>query len=317
MLEVMTDDKKGNVYDISELVADATWKTSRIGKPGSFDFTMLQDSKYMINNGDIIRVKWDDKPLFYGYVFTIGRGEEEIIKVKAYDQMRYLMVADTYVLKNVTATAVLQRIAKDFNLKLGSVADTKYAIPSLLEDGQKLIDIIDKAFAYTTINTGSIYVLYDDFGKLTVKNVKDMKLDFFIGDTSLMHGYSFEKSIDSDTYNQIKLVRDNKETKKRDVHIAKDSANIAKWGLLQYYQSIDENMNDAQARQLLEQLSKLKNRETKSLKIDALGNTSVRAGCYLHVAIEELAINQPYLVDECTHKFSGDDYTLSLELKVV
>ncbi|MNW46029.1 phage late control protein GPD [compost metagenome] len=316
MLQVITDNKSGNLYDISELITDATWKTSRIGKPGSFDFTMLQDSKYIIDNGDIIRVKWDDKPLFYGYVFSIGRGEEETIKVKAYDQMRYLMAADTYVLKNTTASDIIKRIAKDFNLKLGSVADTKYAIPSLLEDGQKLIDIIDKAFAYTTINTGSIYVLYDDFGSLTVKNVKDMKLDFFIGDTSLMHGYSFEKSIDSDTYNQIKLVRDNKTTKKRDVHIAKDSANIGKWGLLQYYQSVDENMNDAQIRQLLDQLSKLKNRETKSLKIEALGDPSIRAGCYVHAEIEELAISQLYLVDECTHKFSGDDYTISIELKV-
>ncbi|MNW45599.1 phage late control protein GPD [compost metagenome] len=317
MLQVITDNKSGNLYDISELITDATWKTSRIGKPGSFDFSMIQAGNYMINNGDIVTVKWDDKPLFYGYVFTIGRGEEETIKIKAYDQIRYLMAADTYVLKNVTATALLQRIAKDFNLKVGKVDDTKFPIPSLLEDGQKLIDIIDKAMALTTINTGSIYVLYDDFGSLTLKNVKAMKLDFFIGDTSLMTGYSFEKSIDSDTYNQIKLVRDNKETKKRDVHIEKDSANIAKWGLLQYYQSIDENMNDAQARQLLEQLSKLKNRETKSLKIDALGNTSVRAGCYLHVAIEELAINQPYLVDECTHKFSGDEYTLQIDLKVI
>lgn len=316
MLQVVTDDKQGNVYDISELVTDATWKTSRIGKPGSFDFTMLQDSKYIINNGDIVAVKYDDKPLFYGYVFTVGRSEEETIKIKAYDQIRYLTATDTYVFKNTTAAAIVKRIANDFGLKWGHIVDTKYAIPSMVEDGQKLIDIIDKGFALTNINTGSIYVFYDDYGKLAVQNVKDMMLDIVIGDQSLMTGFTFEKSIDKDTYNRIKLVRDNKKTGKRDVHIAQDSANIAKWGRLQHYQKVDENMNDAQIKKLLDQLAKSKNMETKTLKLEALGDPSVRAGCYLHVEIEELAINQLYLVEECSHKFSGDDYTLSVELKV-
>ncbi|AZK48508.1 XkdQ/YqbQ family protein [Paenibacillus lentus] len=317
MLQVVTDDKQGGVFDISELITDANWKTSRIGKPGSFDFTMLQDSNYMINNGDIVAVKYDDKPLFYGYVFSIGRSQEDTLKIKAYDQIRYLTATDTYVFKNKTAAAIIKQIANDFELKWGHIADTKYAIPNLIEDGQKLIDIIDKALALTTVNTGSIYVFYDDYGNLTLQNVKDMKLDIVVGDKSLMTGFSFEKSIDSETYNQIKLVRDNKDTKKRDMHIAQDSANIAKWGRLQYYEKVDENMNDAQIRQLLDQLVKLKNRETKSLKVDALGNPSVRAGCYIHVEIGELAINQLYLVEECSHRFSGEEYTLQIELKVI
>lgn len=315
-LEIMTDDKKGNVFDVSDLITEATWKTSRIGKPGSFEFTILQASNYMINNGDIVRAKVDGKPLFYGYVFAVGRSQEGIIKVKAYDQIRYLSASDTYVLKNITAAALVKKIADDFGLKWGNVVDTKYKIPSMVEDNQKLIDIICKAFDYTTINTGSIYNFYDDFGNLTVKNIKDMNLDIIIGDDSLMTDFSFEKSIDDDTYNRVKLVQDNKKTKKRDVYIAQDSANIAKWGRLQYYQKVDENQNAAQIKQLLDQLAKLKNRETKSLKLKALGDPSVRAGCYVPIFIEELSINQLYLIDECSHKFSGDDHTISLELKV-
>jgi hypothetical protein len=315
-LEIMTDDKKGNVFDVSDLVTEATWKTSRIGKPGSFEFTILQASNYMINNGDIVRAKVDGKPLFYGYVFAVGRSQEGIIKVKAYDQIRYLAASDTYVLKNITAAALVKKIADDFGLKWGNIVDTKYKIPAMVEDNQKLIDITSKAFALTTINTGSIYNFYDDFGNLAVKNIKDMKLDLVIGDGSLMTDFSFEKSIDDDTYNRIKLVQDNKKTKKRDVYIAQDSANIAKWGRLQYYQKVDENQNAAQIKQLLDQLIKLKNMETKSLKMEALGDPSVRAGCYVNVLIGELAINQLYLVEECSHKFSGDDHTISLELKV-
>ncbi|MFD1179201.1 hypothetical protein ACFQ3W_23310 [Paenibacillus puldeungensis] len=317
MLQVFTDNKLGGVYDVSELVTDATWKTSRIGKPGSFDFTMLQDSNYKISNGDIISAKWDDKPLFYGYVFSVGRNQEETISIKAYDQLRYLTATDTYVFKNTTAAAVVKRIANDFGLKWGNIVDTKYKIPSMVEDGQKLLDIIDKAFALTTINTGSIYVFYDDYGKLAVQNVKDRIVDLIIGDESLMTDFSYEQTIDSDTYNRIKLVKDNKKTGKRDVYIAQDSANIAKWGRLQYYQKVEENQNEAQIKALLDQLARAKNQETKSLKIDALGNPLVRAGSYVKVVIEELAINELFLIDECSHKFSGSDYTISIDVKVV
>lgn len=317
MLQVITDNKQGGVFDISEIVTGATWKTSRIGKPGSVDLTILQDANYMVSNGDIIALKWDDVPLFYGYVFTIGRSEADTLTIKAYDQIRYLAATDTYVFKNKTAAAIVKQIADDFGLKWGHVVDTKYKIPSMVEDGQKLLDIIDKAFALTTINTGSIYVFYDDYGKLAVQNVKDRVLELVIGDESLMTDFAYQQSIDSDTYNRIKLVRDNKKSGKRDVYIAQDSANIAKWGRLQYYQKVDDNQNEAQIKALLDQLAKLKNRETKSLKITALGDPSIRVGSYLRVIIGELAIDQRFLIDECSHSFSGDDYTVQIEVKVI
>ncbi len=317
MLQVITDNKQGGVFDISELVTGATWKTSRTGKPGSVDLTILQDANYMINNGDIISLKWDEVPLFYGYVFAISRSEADTLTIKAYDQIRYLSATDTYVFKNKTAAAIVKQIADDFGLKWGHVVDTKYKIPSMVEDGQKLLDIIDKAFALTTINTGSIYVFYDDFGKLSVQNVKDRVMELVIGDESLMTDFTYQQSIDSDTYNRIKLVRDNKETGKRDVYIAQDSNNIAKWGRLQYYQKVEDNQNEAQIKALLDQLAKLKNRETKSLKITAVGDPAVRSGCYLQAMIGELAIDQLFLIEECSHSFAGDDYTVQIELKVI
>ncbi|WP_152393757.1 XkdQ/YqbQ family protein [Paenibacillus guangzhouensis] len=317
MLEVLLDNKDGNVWDLSELVYDATWKTSRIGKPGSFDFSVLNDGNFRMNHGDIVRAKWDGRPLFYGYVFTIGSGQDEQIAVKCYDQIRYLMASDTYVLKNITAAALLKRIANDFGLKSGMIVDTKYIIPTVHEDGQKLMDIICKALDQTVINTGNIYNFYDEFGALALRDARDMMLDLMIGDDSLMIDHSFERSIDQDTYNRIKLVRDNKETGGRDVHIAQDSENIAKWGRLQLYQKVGENQNDAQIRNLLDTLARLKNRPTKKLRIEALGETSVRAGCYVHMQIAHLAIHSPYLIDECSHNFSGEEYTMTLDLKVI
>ncbi|HHY27697.1 MAG TPA: hypothetical protein GX523_13320 [Desulfitobacterium dehalogenans] len=323
MLKVVLDNKDGNVWDISRIVADVSWKTSRMGKAGSLDFTLIktasdQEPLFKYSNGDIVHVQMQDGTnVFYGYIFSIDSGSSETVNITCYDQLRYLMASDTCVWTNIKASEVVQKIAADFNLNLGRIDDTGYLIPSLHEDNQKLMDIICKALDLTLINTGKNYVFFDDFGALSVRNIEDFLLDFIIGDYSLMTDFSHRVSIDSDTYNVIKLYKDNQETGKREIYEAHDSVNIAKWGVLQLYQSVDENMNYAQINEMLTNLSAIKNRETRSLKIEALGDIRVQGGRYVRIQIAEYGINQPFLVDECTHRFDGVDHTMSLELRVI
>ncbi|MEJ8548153.1 XkdQ/YqbQ family protein [Brevibacillus borstelensis] len=322
MYEVLLDDKQGNVWDISGIVTGITWKTSRLGSPGSLDFTLIkgaiyQDISFKVNNGDIVRFRYNDQNVFYGYVFSVDGGKDESVRIKCYDQIRYLLNKDTYVFSKVTASEVVMRIADDFHLMTGQIANTGYAIPTMVEDNQTLLDIIEKALVLTIWNTGRNYILYDEFGSLTLRNVEEMLVDFMIGDNSLMTDFVIKSSIDQDTYNRVKLYKDNKKTGKREVYLAKDSANIAKWGLLQLTQSVDEDKTAAQINALLDQLITIKNRETKTLRIEAIGDPRVRAGCYVPIVIQEYQINQPFLVNEVTHRFDGDDYTMSLELKVI
>lgn len=317
MLEILIDNKDGIVWDISELVSTVTWKTVRIGQPGSLDVTLVKHKELRVEPGAVIRVKSGDRGIFYGYVFTIERSDDDTLRLTAYDQIRYLLSHDTYVFSNVTASDVLLKIANDLQLKTGIVAYTSYRIPSLVEDNQKLLDIICKALDLTLINTGRMFVLYDDFGRLNLREPANMATDVVVGDESLAYGYDYKRSIDEDTYNRIKLVQDNKETGKREVYIAQDSRTIAKWGRLQYFQKVDEKLNSAQIRQMLDRLIQLKNRETKTFRINAIGDLNIRAGVYVPVKIEELGIDQYFLVDECSHKWEGVDHTMELKLKVV
>lgn len=322
MLEIIIDNRDGQLWDISGIVSDVSYRTSRIGKASSFEFTLIKGGLYenqafKYNNGDIVRARKDGEPLFYGYIFTIDSGRDEKVKITAYDQLRYLMSNDTYVFKNSSVGDVIQRIANDTGLKVGDLEDTGYKIPKQVEDGSKLLDIICNAIADTTRATGKLFVLYDDFGLLRLRNAFDWKLDISIGDTSLAYDYQLKRSIDSDTYNRIKLVRDNKDSGHRDVYIAQDSASIARWGRLQYYRKVDENANPAQINEWLNNLIALKNRESCSFTIDALGDSRVRAGCALSINIAELNTNNYFIVDECVHKFDGPaDHTMKLDLKV-
>jgi hypothetical protein len=322
VFEILIDNKNGNVWDIADIVSGVSWKTSRMGRPGSLAFTLVknaiyQDVRFHYSNGDIVRFRKDGQNVFYGYIFSIDSGKDDAVKILAYDQIRYLLSSDTYVFANITASDILRKIAADFNLRLGQIADTIYRIPTMVEDGKKLLDIICKSLDLTLINSNRNFVLYDDFGSLRIRNIEDMLVDFYVGDGSLMYDFNTKTSIDQDTYNKVKLYKDNKDTGKREIYIAQDSANKERWGTLQLYQSVDENMNAAQINQLLNTLITLKNRESKTLKINAIGDVRIRAGSYVRILIEKYGINQPFLVDECQHSFDGADHTMALEMKVI
>ena len=143
-----------------------------------------------------------------------------------------------------------------------------------------------------------------------------MRTNILIGDQSNCLGYDFTQSIDDDTYNQIKLINDNKETKKREVYIAKDTSKIATWGLLQYYEKVNNDMNYSQIVDKANTLLKTKNREQLKLKLDSVGIETIKAGNSVFVKlsdINDVNINNFFVVNKATHKFD-EVYTMSLEL---
>lgn len=168
--------------------------------------------------------------------------KERIITVTAYDQLRYLKNKDTYVYKNKTAGEVIQMICADFQMQTGSIEDTGFKIASMVEDNQTLFDIIQNALDATMKNQKYMYVMYDDFGKVTLKGLDNMRLNLLI-DEETGQNFDYTSSIDENTYNRIKLVYDNEDSGQRDVYISQDSSNINNWGVLQYYDTLQKGEN--------------------------------------------------------------------------
>lgn len=309
----------GNAYEIQDLVSAAKWTTKRSGSPASLELTVMVNESIQWSPGGILTLindEYDKKDKFYGYVTKISQSEKNEVKITAYDQTWYLKKnKDTYVFTGKRADQILKQIADDFKLKTASLPNTGYAIPSMVEDGQTLFDIVLKALDYTLINSKKMYVLWDDFGKLTLSNVEDQKLDLLIGDESLATGYTYEEDIDSEAYNKIKLVKDNKTTGKRDVYIYQDSKNMALWGTLQDYQKVDENMNAAQIKEKGSQMLELYNRPKKTFEVKALLNLDVRAGQAVYIQIADVNAKAFYIIEECSQDLSKN--TMQLKLKVV
>lgn len=289
------------------------WETHRKGTPGKLTFNIVKDESLGFYEGDAVRFDYDGHKIFFGFVFIKKRNNNRIISVTCYDQLRYFKNKDTYVYANKTAAQVLQMIAEDFRLKTGIVANTKHVIASRVEDNQELFTIMDNALSDTTLNTGDLYVLYDDYGSLNLRNIKMLKSDLLIDEDS---GETFEytTSIDENTYNKIKLIRENKETGKREIYIAQDSSNINEWGVLQMTEKLDENANGkAKADGML----KLYNRKSRKLHIDKVfGDPTIRGGSQVAVKmyLGDITVAHFMMVETCKHIFKESYHRMDLKL---
>lgn len=295
------------------------WSTERKDTPGKLTFKVLKDDILDFSEGSPVRMRVDGDNVFFGFVFKQQRDKNKIITVTAYDQLRYLKNKDTKVYEDKTASQFIRMIANDYSLNVGTLENTIYTIESRVEENTSLFEMISNALDMTLTNTGEMYVLYDDFGKLTLKHLSSMYVGvpgaYLMIDEETGQNFDYTSSIDDDTYNKIKLTYDNEDSGYREVYIAQDSSNINKWGILQYYDTLQKGENgQAKANALL----KLYNKKTRNLKITkAIGDNRVRAGSMIVVNLDlgDVKLKNWMLVEKCTHTYKENEHWMDLTLR--
>lgn len=311
---------KAKIWDCKNLVQEVKVTTNRTGSPGKLTFTLLKTPEIDLQEGDLVQFLVDGTKVFAGFVFTQKIDRWGVVDVTCYDQTRYLLANQSYVFTGKKAGDIIRQIAGDFGLQVGEIEDTGYTIPSLVQENKPCLDMIAYAIERTTSNTGDIFVFYDDFGKLCLKKASHLMRNQVLGKGSLVGEYTYTSDIDSETYNQIKLVRPNKETGRADTVIFKDTGSIQKWGLLQYYNSVDENLNDAQMQEQAKTMLAYYNRTLQKLSIESLGVVGLRAGAMVYLNLPDIGgkkISRFLLLDKVDHTFQPSFHTMSAEMRVV
>lgn len=298
------------------VVENVSIEWERQGQPGKLIAEVVKTPGLSFQEGDPCRFSVDGTPVFYGFVFEKSRkgSTDDIIQITVYDQLYYLKNKDTYVYTSKTAADVIRMIAEDFQLNVGDLEDTGYTIGSRVEDNQTLFDIIQTALDETLKATSQMYVLYDDVGKLTLKNIGSMKLGLLI-DEDTAGDFDYKSSIASQTYDKIKLSYENKDTGKREIFVAQDSSNINQWGVLQYYEKLDSTTN---AKAMADALLSLYNTKTRTLKLqDVLGDIRVRAGTLLVVmlGLGDINVSNYLMVEQVKHTFNNEQHLMELKMR--
>ena len=291
--------------------AKLTWERKNV--PGKLEFRVVKDQVISFTEGDLVKLLIDGAPMFLGFVFTKKRNKDGTINVTAYDQLQYLKNKDTITEENLTASDLLKRIAGDFRLNLGTIEDTGYTIETIVEENQTLFDMIQNALDETLMNTKKLFILYDDCGSLTLKNIETLKTDLLI-DAEAAEDFDYESSIDVQTYDKVKLVFNNEKTGKRELYVAQDGDHMNQWGVLQYFEEIQ---TEAGAAAKADALLGLYNQKTRKLTIkNAFGDTRIRAGSGVMISLNlgDMIANQFLVVEKVTHTFKGDEYLMDIDL---
>jgi len=297
---------------------DIVWETVRAGKPSSLKFTVLKDEILNFHEGNPVSFRWNNTGIFYGYVFQKSRSDNRFIDVVCYDQLRYFKNKDTLSYENKTYAELLKMLADDYALHCGTIADTGYKIPQRIEDGT-IFDILANAADVTLLNTGKVFVLYDKYGKLTLQPLQDMILPILI-DQDTARDYTYTSSIDKDVYTRIKLAFDNKETGEREVYITNDTPSQTKWGVLQYYEKLDNALSSADLALKAKTLLSYYNVIRRELTVKkTAGDIKARAGCMVAVkmGLGDINISNYMLIEKAKHTFSHGLHTMDLSLSGV
>lgn len=314
MMEVLIENKgDGKIYEISEIITSISYSDKLNNGCSKLDFSYLNDG-IVFTNGSVVRFKYDGENVFYGFIFRYEGSQEDEISAVAYDQTRYLKAKDSMIIKDQRVDELIRKIANQFILQVGKLDDTGYKLPIAVKDNQTYLDMIYDGISTTLIGSGRKYAFYDSFGSLDLTDLNNLRLPLVIGDESLVYGYNYSQSIDENTYNLIKLAKDNEKTGKREIYIAQDSSSFSKYGILQYFEKVDKDANEAQIKAKADALLKLMNAETRSMSIDAIGETRVKAGTSVIARFSDLGINQYLIVESSKHSYKNNVHTMSLEL---
>ena len=318
-VELLIGNEAGTRAYLPAVEEGIEWSTERKGAPGKLVFKVLKDDVIDFTEGCPVRLKVDGDKIFFGFVFKQQRDKEQIITVTAYDQLRYLKNKDTKVYEDKTAAEFIAMLGADYNLNIGTLEPTGYVIESRVEENSTLFDMIGNALDLTLTNTGDMYILYDDFGKLTLKHLSSMYVGepgaYLMIDEETGENFDYTSSIDDQTYNKIKLTYDNEDTGFREVYIAQDSSNMNKWGILQYFDTLSKGENgQAKADALLS----LYNKKTRTLRItNALGDNRVRAGSMvvINLNLGDMKLKNWMLVEKCKHTYREGEHWMDLTLR--
>lgn len=312
----------GTIYDVSKVASEIKTSKKIDNSAGKCTFsidTNVNKIRFPMGSTVSLRIKQNGKwyGKFFGYIF----GTEpniNTVSITAYNQLKYLSNNESYVLTGTTMEKLIKLIGNDFKLRIGTIEGMNYILPERIEDNKSLGDIIQRAIDFTLQGTKHLFVLRDEFGYLCCRDVAKLVTNIIIGDGSLLTtDFDYSESIDSETYNSVKLYKDNKDTGKREVYIAKDSNNIKRWGMLQDFESIDENVTDAQAREKAVQILNLHNKVYKELSLPCKGVLQLEPGDGIRLQLSSIpgvTFNQNAYISSIEDTFENGLHTMDLEV---
>lgn len=321
---ILQNNIDGQSYQLSQIATSVTLSTEMMtGEPGKMEITILFDDELRaveLGEGSAVEFRVNGEVHFLGFMHTLSISSDDTVTIECYDTIKYLQLT-------AFAQRHIETASQFFSRILNKVPQTPPSINIIRESSHRLseyyfrrktlYEMIEEGIVDTNIAEEKQYIIRDDgTGTIEFGEVDDfLKEDVVLGDASFTTSYDYETTI-TESYNVIKIVRDNEELGKRDTWIVYDQENIDRWGEKRLYVDAEENQTDAQIRAMAEMYLEAKNRPRRNMEIEALGINGLKAGDGIIIVIEKSGIRHPIWIKACEHTYTAHEHTMSLELEV-
>ena len=310
VFDVDTPDKSLKIYVKSNL---KIYEVVAVGKAviekeefcaGKFTFTVKKDGVISFNQGDAISVKLGDKGLFFGYVFSKSRDKNSLIEVVAYDQMRYMKNKVCYSRGNCSLEEVVYSLEEKYGFHLGQIDKCNSMLYPMAGESVALLDMVKKGCVEVMEKSGEKYILFDDFGYLSLKNEKNLVTDVYI-DATQSENYVYTDTIDKNVYNTVRLYSATRGVKAQE---CTDKESVDAWGELILTKKVSGQLQTAdEAKKLLKEYSRI-NREIVLKGIR--GNSHIIPGSrvWVKMAMGDIYLDGFMRVKKVRHLFENNLY---------
>lgn len=300
--------------DITELVQKVTWS----GKDGTpfrtLDVTFVELKQFGRTKIDVLGgthcyFKYDGKELFRGIIRSFNPSSEGTASFKAYDNGWYLSNnEDSFSFKKKTADYIFKKVCKKFNLKIGTVSKCSKVISEISKKG-KAWDVIQTALEKEFRHKGIRHTVTVSDGEISLLKKRENIVKWILETDTNILSWNYTESIE-----KVKTRAKVYSSKSKKNAIAKDKSLEKKIGVVQVFKSESDEKKKDKIKSLAKSLLRENKKAEKKLAIKAIGITSMRTGRGAYIIIPALDIKRVFYINQDSHTWEGDKYTMSLTM---
>lgn len=262
-----------------------------------------------LRTGNTIIVYDNDEVIFQGQAITLSRSSISQYSVKCFDNAFYLNKNQTRIqFTDLDVKACIEQLCKQEYIPCKVDCDIPTKVTKVY-NGDTIANIIDDLLKQASDDTGLKYRREYNQGSLYVNAMNNLKIIW--KSKPLVSEFSYDESIDN-LANRV-IVMSSSEKNTTVYAEAKNEESIKLYGQYTHYEKVDDKKKDmAQkiADTKLKELSKTFEKATVTL----LGDNYIRSGRIIQFEQPDIGLYGEYLVEHCTHTYSGSLHTMEVEI---